>query len=139
MQTHDLPSHFWIVTQPVQGSTLTDICFRCDFERIFNQVRGGLKEDDVVGFYRSEGQAIVTALELLKPFGELRIEDADKARYHPTPWCDWYPAQDSIRGVWIISRATGQKLKVEPPVEWGSYWMWKVFDEAGVVFHRTET
>ena len=60
-------------------------------------------------------------------------------RIHPTPFSDWFASQDtSGRGVWICDRTSDEKIKVEPPTEWGAHWSWNVTEDGkGVCFVRT--
>ena len=60
-------------------------------------------------------------------------------RIHPAPFSDWFATQDtSGRGVWIYDRATEEKVKVEPPAEWGHDWSWNITEDGkGVCFMRT--
>jgi hypothetical protein len=66
------------------------------------------------------------------------MTDPDR-RIHPAPYPDWYATQDtSSPGVWICDRATEEKVKVEPPAEWGRNWSWNITqDGKGVYFRRT--
>ena len=68
MKIEGLPEKFWVVTKPSPVSTLTDVCFACTFPELMNQVRGGLKEDDIVGIYEDEDDARLAARELLGDF-----------------------------------------------------------------------
>jgi hypothetical protein len=65
MLIHGLPEKFWIVTKPSPVSTLADICFACTFEQLMLDVRGGLKEDEIIGIFADEDEARLTARELL--------------------------------------------------------------------------
>ena len=40
---------------------------------------------------------------------------------HGSPFSDWFATQDTSRGVWLCDRASDQKVKVEPPTEWGRH------------------
>ena len=57
MKIHGLPEQFWVVTKPSPFSTTEDVLFACTFPRLIHQVRGGLKEDDIVGIYADEHEA----------------------------------------------------------------------------------
>ena len=56
---------FYVVTKPTKISLLTDILFQTDIIGMFNQVRGGLKESEIHGFYKKEKIAKAAALALL--------------------------------------------------------------------------
>jgi hypothetical protein len=75
MKTHGLPETFWVVTRPSQVSTLDDICFACNFERLMLQTRGGLSEDEIAGIYAEEGEARKAAARLVGDF-PVRPQDA---------------------------------------------------------------
>jgi hypothetical protein len=74
MLIHGLPKRFWVVTKPSPVSQMCDICFPCTFEQLMLQVRGGLKEEEVVGIFADEDEAHMTAMELL---GEFPIRPQD--------------------------------------------------------------
>jgi hypothetical protein len=64
---------FWVVTKPsiygkdtATASTLGDICFKSTILGMANQIRGGLKEEEIWGFYTDKAVAIKIAKELLK-------------------------------------------------------------------------
>jgi hypothetical protein len=65
------------------------------------------------------------------------MADEDR-RIHLSPWHDWYSTQDaSSRGVWLCDKASEQKVKVEPPTEWGRHWSWSVTEDGtGIYFKR---
>jgi hypothetical protein len=75
MLIQGLPETFWVVTRPTKVSTLVDILFPCTFSQLMNQVRGGLHEDEIVGIYADEDEAMLTARELLGEF-PVRPQDA---------------------------------------------------------------
>jgi hypothetical protein len=75
MRIEGMPEKFWVVTKSSPVSTLVDIYFPCDFERLMLQVRGGLQEDDIVGIYADEDEARLTGMELLGEF-PVRPQDA---------------------------------------------------------------
>lgn len=70
-----LPERFFVVTKPSPVSQMCDICFLCTFGQLMLQVRGGLKEDDIVGIYGGEDEARLAAMELLGEF-PVRPQDA---------------------------------------------------------------
>ena len=56
---------------------------------------------------------------------------------HQSPWREWYVTQDGSRGVWLYDKASDQKVKVEPPAEWGQHWAWNVTEDGtGIYFQR---
>ena len=56
---------------------------------------------------------------------------------HRSPFPDWFATQDTSRGVWLCDKASEQKVKVEPPLEWGRHWSWNVTEDGtGVYFKR---
>ena len=64
----------------------------------------------------------------------------DDRRTHLSPFPEWYATQDaSSCGVWICDKASDQKVKVEPPADWGRHWSWNVTEDGkGVCFKRTD-
>lgn len=56
---------FWVVTRPSRDSEVIDICFESDILYLANQIRGGLKEIDIIGFYRNEKKATDRAKKLI--------------------------------------------------------------------------
>ena len=65
MKTHGMPETFYIVTKPSPVSTLEDIFFACTYERLMQQARGGLQEDEIVGIFADETEARQAAARLL--------------------------------------------------------------------------
>lgn len=57
---------FFIVTTPTKNSTKEDILFESDLFYFANQVRGGLKFDEVLGIYKNKSDANRIAIESLK-------------------------------------------------------------------------
>jgi len=57
---------FWVVTKPTKDSTLGDILFESDIIYLANQIRGGLTEREIFGFYIDGGEAEKVAKDLLK-------------------------------------------------------------------------
>jgi hypothetical protein len=56
---------------------------------------------------------------------------------HLSPYSDWYADQDVSRGVSFYDKATGRKVTVEPPAEWGRNWSWNVTEDGkGIYFRR---
>lgn len=67
---------FFVVTNPNIHSTIDDILFLSDPVHFANQIRGGLKEEEIYGFYKSKSKAIKTAQKLLK------VRDAQSMEQH---------------------------------------------------------
>jgi hypothetical protein len=41
--------------------------------------------------------------------------------------------------VWLCDKTTEEKVKVEPPAEWGRNWSWNITEDGkGVYFRRTD-
>jgi hypothetical protein len=74
MLIRGLPEKFFVVTKPSPVSTVEDILFPCDFERLMLQIRGGLQEDEIVGIFADEDEARLTARELV---GEFPVRPCD--------------------------------------------------------------
>lgn len=136
MQVHGLPDNFWVVTYPTANSHLCDISFECDFERFALQIRGGLDKRTIVGIFAVESEAVELAKKLLQTIQQAS-ENPD-LRTHKSPWAEWYASQESTAGVFIINKATGEQVFVEPPKEWGHNWNWNITpDGTGIVMRRT--
>ncbi len=60
----DVPT-FFVVTKPTPDSTVNDIVFEVDPVSFANQVRGGLKEQDIALLTTNEGKAMRLANKLL--------------------------------------------------------------------------
>ncbi len=60
---------------------------------------------------------------------------------HQARWrADWYATQDAIRGIWFCNRASNEKVRVEPPSEWGRKWQWNITEDgSGVYFRNNQT
>jgi len=57
---------------------------------------------------------------------------------HKSPFREWYATQDTSCGVWLCDKTSDQKVKVEPPAEWGTHWTWNLTgDGMGIYFRRT--
>ena len=136
MKTHGLPESLWFVTGPTPNSELGDICFECDFERFALQIRGGLDEKQIVGIFADEAEAKELAEKLLRAIQQ-PSEEPD-TRIHKSPWPDWFATQESLTGVVICSKTTGEKVVVEPPREWRRHWAWNITDDGtGIMIRRT--
>ena len=46
----------------------------------------------------------------------------------------WYATQDGTRGVLLCERGSEEKVKVEPPSEWGRRWRWNVTEDGSGVY-----
>jgi len=135
MKTHGLPETLWFVVSPTPNSELGDICFECDFERFALQIRGGLDERKIVGIFADEGEAKELAERLLRAIQQ-PSEEPD-LRIHKSPWPEWFATQDSLTGVVICSKTTGEKVVVEPPRDWGRHWAWNITEDGtGIVIRR---
>ena len=75
MKIQGMPEQFWVVLKPSPGSELVDVCFACDFGRLLDQVRGGLKKDEIAGIYADEDEVEGEALRLLGQF-PVRLQDS---------------------------------------------------------------
>ena len=134
MEIIGIPETFWIVTLPTAHSELADCCFQCDFKTFALQVRGGLEADEIVGIYADEELATAAATKLIAAFGGNCNPDTVT---HPSPWPDWFATQENCRSVLICNKASEEKVKVEPPADWGSNWAWNINDTgAGIVMRR---
>ena len=137
MKIHGLPERFWVVVSPSPVSELGDICFECDFAQFAVQVRGGLDERRIVGIFADGAEATELAKKLLRAIHQ-PSEEPD-VRVHKSPWPQWFATQESLTGVVICSKDTGEKVLVEPPKEWGRHWAWNLTEDAtGIVMRRTE-
>jgi hypothetical protein len=65
---------FFIVTKPSKDSTKEDIMFESDVFHFANQIRGGLKFEDVLGIYKQKSDANRRATEVLKEY-ESQLEE----------------------------------------------------------------
>ncbi len=65
MKIHGMLDKFWIVTKSSPVSELGDICFSCTYEQFMLQVRGGLKEEDIVGIFIDDAEAKRMAMKLV--------------------------------------------------------------------------
>jgi len=57
---------FFVVEKPSKDSTKDDILFQSDIFYFVNQIKGGLKSENVVGLYKNKSDANRIATELLK-------------------------------------------------------------------------
>ena len=66
------------------------------------------------------------------------MSDVD-SQTHTSPWPEWYATQEDTASVTIISKASGEKMVIKPPTEWGRRWAWNISEDGtGVVIRRTE-
>ena len=136
MKTHGLPETLWFVTSPTPNSEIGDICFECDFERFALQIRGGLDERKIVGIFADEADAVELAEKLLRAIQQ-PTEEPD-VRIHKSPWSEWFATQESLTGVVICNKTTGEQVMVEPPKEWGRAWAWNITEDGfGIMIRRT--
>jgi hypothetical protein len=137
MKIHGLPETFWVVASPSPVSQLGDICFECNFRQFALQVRGGLDEDRIVGIFADETEAKELAEKLLRAIHQPTEEPG--VRVSKSPWPEWFATQESLAGVSIVSKTSGEKVMVEPPREWGRNWGWNFNkDGSGIVMRQTK-
>jgi len=137
MKVHGLPETFWVVVSPSPVSDLGDVCFECDFRRFALQVRGGLDEKKIVAIFADDTEAKELAEKLLRAIQQ-PTEEPD-IRIHKSPWPEWIATQESLAGVSIVSKTTGEQVMVEPPKEWGRHWAWNITEDGtGIVMRRTK-
>jgi hypothetical protein len=70
---------FFVVTKPrSKNATMEDIVFESDIFYFANQIRGGLKFEDVIGLYKQKSDARREGMEALKAYGSQlkEMEDA---------------------------------------------------------------
>jgi hypothetical protein len=57
---------------------------------------------------------------------------------HLSPYKEWFADQGGLRGVWLCNKANAEKVKVEPPAEWGRHWAWNITEDGlGIYLRRT--
>ena len=136
MRIVGMPERFWIVTSPTPVSELGDCCFVCSFKQFALQIRGGLEVESIVGIFADEQLAKDTATRLLTA-RDAEPSDADTVTF-ASPWPEWFATQESMAGVFVVNKATGEKVVVEPPREWGRHWAWNFTEDGtGIVMCRT--
>ncbi len=62
----------------------------------------------------------------------------DELLVHKAPWPDWYATQDAVRGVLLCRKGSDQKVKVEPPHEWGQRWRWNLTEDGSGMYFVNE-
>ena len=139
MKIQGFPAHFWVVTTPTPFSGLGDICFRCDFIQFALQIRGGLNENEIVGVYADQQAATQDAEDLLKSMQVAKGESDEDGVIHPSPWPEWFATQDSHTGVFLCDKATDEKIRVEPPKDWGRNWAWNITEDGTGIFMKRMT
>jgi hypothetical protein len=55
---------------------------------------------------------------------------------HASPYSKWIVTQDGSRGVWFCVKNSDEKVKVEPPAEWGRHWSWNVTKDGSGIYFR---
>jgi hypothetical protein len=60
----------------------------------------------------------------------------DELVIHQAPWQDWYATQDAARGVLLCNKLGDEKVKVEPPTEWGLEWRWNLTEDGSGIYFR---
>jgi hypothetical protein len=63
--TKDNVGKFYVVTSPTKHSTLGDILFEADICGMGRQYLGGLRDNEIVGLYKSKKEAMEHAKKLL--------------------------------------------------------------------------
>ena len=66
VKMEDEVGKFFVVTAPTSRSMRTDIVFETDIMGMFRQIKGGLNEKDIIGFYKNEAKANKVAKGLIK-------------------------------------------------------------------------
>ena len=136
MKVHGIPDTFWLVTSSTPHSDLGDVCFECDFERFALQIRGGLDEKAIIGIFADRTEAVELAEKLLQSIQQPETLDI---RIHKSPWPAWFATQESLASIVICSKTSGEKVTVEPPMEWGRHWAWNTTEDgSGIVIQRTK-
>jgi len=136
MRIEGMPERFWIVTSPTPVSELGDCCFVCSFKQFALQIRGGLEVDSIIGIYADGETAKATATKLIEAM-TAEPSDADKV-IHPSPWLEWLGTQSDTHSVWICDKTSDERIKVEPPADWGNAWAWNVTEDGtGILMRRT--
>lgn len=136
MKVVGMPESFWIVTMPTATSELGDCCFQCTYETFALQIRGGLSVQKIIGIFADEQLAKAAATRLIEA-RDAEPSDTDAA-IHTSPWPEWFATQEDVRSVWICKKDSMDKVKVEPPVAWGTAWAWNLTEDGtGIVLRRT--
>lgn len=104
----DTVGKFWIVTMPSKVSMIGDICFATDIIRLFNQVRGGLKEEEIrvitkdKSFAESAARKLIMDMTLNKPaqaikekLSHMRVEGSDDF-YNVWEMLAWYDCEKEV-------------------------------------------
>jgi hypothetical protein len=127
---------FWMVLVPTPNSEVDDICFESDRDDFTNRIRAGLKQEQIVGFYGDKQTAEPVAKKLLDTLRQARDDDA--VIFH-SPWSEWFATQEDCRSVWLCNKASAERIKVEPPAEWGNGWAWNISEQGtGIVMRRVQ-
>ena len=70
---------FFVVEKPKsEQDTIEALVFDSTMLKFFNQVRGGLKEENIVGFYIKRGDAIKAAKEAIEAY-ETNLKEMEEA------------------------------------------------------------
>jgi hypothetical protein len=69
VELQGLPPTFYVVTKPTKKSELSDICRLCNILEFACQIRGGLREETIVGIYNHGPTARAIAQDLLDKRG----------------------------------------------------------------------
>ena len=96
---------FFVVEKPKSKEDTTEgIVFDSTMLKFFNQVRGGLKEKDIVGFYIKQGDANKAAKEAIEAY-ETNLKEMEEAMN------DFRKAKQDIEKKKATAKERIQKLK----------------------------
>jgi len=73
-------NELWIVTTPTADSTMGDICFKTDPRGFALQVLGGLKPDEIVGWYDRQSDAVSAAAAQLIKVADRLLDEGQRAK-----------------------------------------------------------
>jgi hypothetical protein len=65
------------------------------------------------------------------------MTDDPNLRIHLSPYVDWYATQD-VACVWICDRHSEQRVKFEPPAEWGRHWSWNITEDGSGIYMKRD-
>lgn len=69
----------WMVTKPKKESELVDVCAEIEMEKLYLQYLGGLREDEVVGFFTHKEEAVKVARALMRMRPKVAPPENDEA------------------------------------------------------------
>ena len=82
----------WIVTQPTRDSVLEDILFQATPGRFILQALGGLRGDEVIGWFAGKDEAervAREALAVLKPLTAIQRDGGAEFEQYANPGIDY--------------------------------------------------